>query len=68
MDRRYCYERLFRLDEKVVKKLLETTKYEELEMNYSVDAEIIGGMIIRIGDRVVDSTIRTKITKLSKQL
>lgn len=54
--------------EKVVKKLLETTKYEELEMNYSVDAEIIGGMIIRIGDRVVDSTIRTKITKLSKQL
>ncbi len=54
--------------QKVVHKLLETTKYEELEMNYTVDKEIIGGMIIRIGDRVVDSTVRTKISKMSKQL
>src|SRR5574344_778975 len=35
-------------------KLLNTTKYEQFEMNYNIDEEIIGGMIIRIGDRVVD--------------
>lgn len=37
-------------------------------MNYTVDEDVIGGMIIKIGDRVVDSTIRTKLEKLSKQL
>ena len=39
-----------------------------VEMNYTVDEDVIGGMIIKIGDRVVDSTIRTKLEKLSKQL
>ena len=37
-------------------------------MTYKVDAELIGGMVIRIGDRVVDSSIKTKIYELSKEL
>lgn len=52
----------------VEKKLLDTTKYETFEMEYNVDESLIGGMVIRIGDRVVDSSIRTKIYELSKQL
>ncbi|MEG1848477.1 MAG: F0F1 ATP synthase subunit delta, partial [Lachnospiraceae bacterium] len=28
----------------------------------------IGGMVIRIGDRVVDSSIATKLSELQKQL
>lgn len=52
----------------VEKRLLETTKYESFEMNYAVDASLIGGMIIRIGDRVVDSSIKTKLYELSKDL
>lgn len=52
----------------VVKRLLETTGYREMEMHYSVDKTVIGGMIIRIGDRVVDSTVRTKLETLKKQL
>lgn len=52
----------------VEKRLLETTRYETFEMNYSVDESLIGGMIIRIGDRVVDSSIKTKLYELSKQL
>ena len=52
----------------VEKRLLETTCYETFEMNYSVDESLIGGMVIRIGDRVVDSSIKTKLYELSKQL
>ena len=38
--------------EAVMQRLLQTTKYESFEMNYQVDASLIGGMVIRIGDRV----------------
>lgn len=52
----------------VEKRLLETTCYLTMEMHYKTDASIIGGMIIRINDRVVDSSIRTKLNDLKKQL
>ena len=35
---------------------------------YEVDTALIGGMVIRMGDRVVDSSIRTKLYNLSKEL
>lgn len=54
--------------EEIVKKLLDTTAYESFEMNYAVDKSLIGGMVIRIGDRVVDSSIKTKLYELSKDL
>lgn len=50
------------------KRLLEVTKYVEFKMNYSVDASLIGGMVIRIGDRVVDSSIRTKLNTMANEL
>ena len=49
-------------------KLISTTNYQSFEMNYSVDSSLIGGMIIRVGDRVIDSTIKSKINELSKSL
>lgn len=52
----------------VEKKLLDTTRYEEFEMNFLVDKALIGGMVIRIGDRVVDSSVRTRLYELSKEL
>ncbi len=52
----------------VESRILETTEYKSMEMHYMVDASIIGGMIIRINDRVVDSSIRTKLDGLKKQL
>lgn len=54
--------------EKVVNRLLETTSYLSFEMHYDVDETLIGGMIIRIGDRVMDNSIRTKLDNLSRQL
>lgn len=52
----------------IEKKLLETTEFREMEMHYQVDEKLIGGLVIRIGDRVVDSSIRTKLTELESQL
>ncbi len=54
--------------EAVMNKLLATTSYKVMEMNYTVDPAIIGGMIIRIKDRVVDSSVRTKLEEMKKQL
>ena len=54
--------------EKVERKLIETTKYETFEMCYHVDKSLIGGMVIRIGDRIVDSSIKTKLYDLSREL
>ncbi len=53
---------------RVEKRVLETTGYLSLEMHYDVDTALIGGMIIRIGDRVVDDSIKTKLENLSRQL
>lgn len=52
----------------VEEKLLATTDYKSMEMHYSVDPAIIGGMVIRIGDRVVDSSISSKLEGLKKSL
>ena len=49
-------------------RLIEITDYVEFEMNYSVDKDILGGLMIRIGDRVVDNTLKSKITSMSKKL
>ena len=49
-------------------RLLEITEYRTFETHYEVEEALIGGMVIRIGDRVVDSSIRTKLENLSRQL
>lgn len=52
----------------IEEKLLATTKYQKIEIMYQEDKGLIGGMIIRIGDRVVDSSIRTKLDRITKEL
>ena len=49
-------------------KLLSTTSYRSMEMNFTVDESLIGGLVIRIGDRVVDSSIKTKLEGLKREL
>ena len=56
------------LKAKVEQKLLDTTGYAKMEMHYDVDESLLGGMRIRIGDRVVDSSISTKLSELAKNL
>lgn len=52
----------------IEKKILATTEFESLEIHYQLDPSLIGGMVIRIGDRVVDGSIKNKLDKLSREL
>lgn len=54
--------------DEIHKKLLATTSYREIEVIYQVDPEIIGGMTVRINDRVVDSSIKTKLEGMERSL
>ena len=49
-------------------RLLELTNYKSFETTYIVDESLIGGLVIRIGDRVVDSSIKTKLQNMKKTL
>ncbi|MCI9068744.1 MAG: F0F1 ATP synthase subunit delta [Lachnospiraceae bacterium] len=52
----------------VEERLLATTAYEAFEIQFSVDEELIGGLVIRIGDRVVDSSIKSRLYEMRKDL
>ena len=54
--------------EQVEKKLLAVTDYESLQIQYEIDESLLGGMVIRIGDRVLDNSIRSKMELMSRQL
>ena len=54
--------------ESISNKMLSITNFNEMEMHYNVDASLLGGMQIRIGDKVVDSSIQTKLNRLQKDL
>lgn len=49
-------------------KLLSTTSFHRMEMHYQVEEDLIGGMVIRIGDRVVDSSVKNKLFELQREL
>ena len=52
----------------VTEKLLATTEYKDFRIDYEIDESLIGGISIRIGDRVVDSTIKHKLDNIQKNL
>lgn len=40
----------------------------EVDMETDVDAELIGGLVVRAGDRVIDSSLRGRLEQLGRQL
>ena len=52
----------------IEEKILAASFYETLECHYSVEPELMGGMVIRIKDRVVDSSLKTQLERMSKDL
>ena len=41
---------------------------KEVIAAYLIDPEILGGTIVRVGDRVLDGSVRRRMTKLRRQL
>ena len=39
-----------------------------LELRFSVDSSLIGGLIIRIGDQVLDNSLRTRLSAIQRNM
>jgi F-type H+-transporting ATPase subunit delta len=41
---------------------------ERLELRFSVDPTLIGGLIIRVGDQVLDNSLRTRLSAVQRNM
>ena len=41
---------------------------KEVRLEYRTDASLVGGMVVKIGDRVVDGSVRSKLNTLRRTL
>ena len=58
-------------DEKLQKSVQEELSRrlgKEVIASFSVDAEILGGAVVRVGERIHDGSVRRRLTKLRRQL
>jgi F-type H+-transporting ATPase subunit delta len=59
------------LDRKVVKKVgeeIERQTGREVELESVVDPDVLGGLVLRVGNRVLDASVRSKLERLRKEL
>lgn len=54
--------------EAIESRLIATTSYDSFEITYIVDESLIGGMIIRVGDKVIDSSLKSQLETMSREL
>ncbi len=47
---------------------LETRLQRPVQLRAAVDPELLGGVVVRIGDEVFDASVRTQLTALRRQL
>jgi F-type H+-transporting ATPase subunit delta len=52
----------------LVREKLEAMTGQQVELAMKVDPEIIGGIVVRIGDQVIDGSVRNKLEKLRTRL
>ena len=55
-------------DQKAIKAKLEAKHQATIELHNTVDPSIIGGLIIRIGDEVIDGSIKSSLSRLASTL
>ena len=59
------------LDQSVVDevgKAVEKQTNREIDISANVDPEILGGLVLRVGNRVLDASLRSKLEKLRKEV
>lgn len=52
----------------LLRKRLETYLDKQVEIDNHVDENILGGVLVKIGDRVIDGTLRTKFENMARNL
>jgi len=61
----------FPLSEEEEKQLIETFEQltqKQLHIKKQVDSDLLGGVVVKIGDRIYDGSLRTKLQQFQKQL
>lgn len=61
-------ERLSEAETDLVRQKLEALTGKRVELAVQIDPEIIGGIIVRIGDQVIDGSVRNKLEKMRSRL
>lgn len=61
-------ERLTPDEQALVQQKLESLTGGVVELNLRIEPEIIGGIIVRIGDQVIDGSVRNKLEKMRSRL
>lgn len=61
-------ERLTPDEQDLVREKLQSMTGKQIELAMKIDPEIIGGIIIRIGDQVIDGSVRNKLERLRLRL
>ena len=59
------------LDAEVVERVgkeIERQTGRTIDLQAEVDPEVLGGLVLRVGNRVLDASIRTKLEKLRKEV
>jgi len=59
------------LDEETVKgigKRIEEQTGQRVELTSSVDPDLIGGIVIRVGNKVLDASVRNRLERLRRQV
>jgi F-type H+-transporting ATPase subunit delta len=59
------------LDESLVEEIgkrIEEQTGREVELSSSVDPEVLGGLVVRVGNMVLDASVRNRLERLRKQV
>jgi F-type H+-transporting ATPase subunit delta len=59
------------LDERIVKQIgeqIEEQTGRRVELSSRVDPEVLGGLVVQVGNTIMDATIRSRLERLRKQV
>jgi F-type H+-transporting ATPase subunit delta len=59
------------LDEKLVREIgkrIEEETGRKVELSSTVDPDVLGGLVLRVGNRVLDASVRARLERLRKQV
>ena len=52
------------INKSIVKEISKLTKTNKIELNETIDKSLIGGLVLRMGSTMIDSSIKTKLSTL----